>query len=480
MAYKRELIAKTKNLFNYSGKLRQYYDIANGTIIETLPNGAILQGDVGTDAGDGSYSNGWFRPGYPDGYGTEVTLSANDTVTISADYEILERNFISPTNVGIHLYGTEELSFLNDSQVETGVLYRVKQTYTITKDGQYYPVFTLNSSKVKITNIQIEKNSTATEYVPYGYLSSYKKLLKVSDVCQLLDKRKYPVTATVNGVTYTNNGDGTISVKGTRGATGDSFYRITWTQNIIKEHVYCLIGVIKDSGVEQYCLSVTGAKTLNDKGSGDIETNLIDRRDLIISLPANTTVNTIVKPQLFDLTEMFGAGNEPKTVAEFKAKFPNELYDYSPRCWVKSYKTGLIAKTKNLFNISKVNTTTTLNVVDNTISAKNTSSDPLPWTYNNSQYKTTLDAGRYFLSFDNMSMASSVNESTQLLVRDDTNTWVARITDEAFVNNKVVTSFTLDKQTNIGIQLKLYTQVISNFQIEKGSEATNYVPYGYL
>ena len=145
-----------------------------------------------------------------------------------------------------------------------------------------------------------------------------------------------------------------------------------------------------------------------------------------------------------------------------------------------AYKRELIAKTKNLFDISKVNTTTTLNVVDNTISAKNTSSDPLPWTYNNSQYKTTLDAGRYFLSFDNMSMASSVNESTQLLVRDDTNTWVAQITDKAFVNNKVVTSFTLDKQTNIGIQLKLYTQVISNFQIEKGSEATNYVPYGYL
>lgn len=169
-------------------------------------------------------------------------------------------------------------------------------------------------------------------YSPNCWITSYKNISKVSAVCQLLDKSKYPATRTENGVTFTNNGDGTINVKGTRGATGDSYYRITWTQNIIKEHVYCLLGVIKDSGVEQYCLSATGGKTLNDKGSGDIETNLIDRRDLIISLPANTTVDTIVKPQLFDLTEMYGAGNEPKTVTEFREKFPEELYDYSPRC----------------------------------------------------------------------------------------------------------------------------------------------------
>lgn len=169
-------------------------------------------------------------------------------------------------------------------------------------------------------------------YSPNCWLTSYKNVSKVGEVCQLLDKSKYPATMTMNGVTYTNNGDGTINVKGTRGTTGDSYYRITWTQNIIKEHVYCLLGVIKDSGVEQYCLSVAGGKTLNDKGSGDIETNLIDRRDLIISLPANTSVDTVVKPQLFDLTEMYGAGNEPKTVTEFREKFPEELYDYSPRC----------------------------------------------------------------------------------------------------------------------------------------------------
>ena len=45
-----------------------------------------------------------------------------------------------------------------------------------------------------------------------GSLTSYKKILKVSDVCQLLDKSKYPGTQTIDGVTFTNNGDGTITV----------------------------------------------------------------------------------------------------------------------------------------------------------------------------------------------------------------------------------------------------------------------------
>lgn len=313
-----------------------------------------------------------------------------------------------------------------------------------------------------------------------GSLTSYKKLLKVSDVCQLLDKRKYPATTTMNGVTYTNNGDGTISLKGTRGATGDSYYRITWTQNIIKEHVYCLLGVIKDSGVEQYCLSVTGGKTLYDRGSGDIETNLIDRRELIISLPANTTVDTIVKPQLFDLTEMFGPGNEPKTVAEFKAKFPNELYDYSPRCWVTSYKTGLIAKTKNLFNINKLTAYTPETLPTNTAGRYNGNIitkcvEGSSVSKSNKLLKElcpNLVAGeRYILHFD----TNGTGPQADIIYLNGTDTiWVkgyAHVVTEAELNDTVFF---------YGNYPSLDVATISNFQIEKGTTATDYVPYGYL
>ena len=39
--------------------------------------------------------------------------------------------------------------------------------------------------------------------------------------------------------------------------------------------------------------------------------------------------NPCGRDKLFDLTLMFGAGNEPATVAEFEKLFPRDYYDYN-------------------------------------------------------------------------------------------------------------------------------------------------------
>ena len=50
----------------------------------------------------------------------------------------------------------------------------------------------------------------------------------------------------------------------------------------------------------------------------------------VISVRAGATVSDVLfQPQLFDLTEMFGAGNEPSTVSEFNSEYP-DLYGYIP------------------------------------------------------------------------------------------------------------------------------------------------------
>lgn len=465
MAYKRELIAKTKNLFNLATASVGYID---------------WQGNL-------NHSEDTITYGLSSDY-LECTPNTSYTISAFCGKHPLTNDSTLWCRIAYYDENKQLLTSPSKFFTDTNIDY-ISATWSAPTNAKYLRATTRWMSPTYREQhpenwVMLEKGSEATEYVPYGHLSSYKKLLKVSDVCQLLDKSKYPATGTYDGVIYTNNGDGTITLNGT--ATANTNYNLQWNISVIEGHKYLPFFYNTNIG-QPYLLLYSNDTEVFDKrfpgASGSVVTCLKTYNAVYYQIKVSTGTsvsNLITKPQLFDLTEMFGSGNEPKTVAEFKQKFPDELYPYSPNCWITSYKTGLIAKTKNLFDISKVNTTTTLNVVDNTISAKNTSSDPLPWTYNNSQYKTTLDAGRYFLSFDNMSMASSVNESTQLLVRDDTNTWVAQITDKAFVNNKVVTSFTLDKQTNIGIQLKLYTQVISNFQIEKGSEATNYVPYGYL
>ena len=49
-----------------------------------------------------------------------------------------------------------------------------------------------------------------------------------------------------------------------------------------------------------------------------------------ISIGSGYTANNLVfKPQLFDLTQMFGAGNEPTTPAEFWSYFDHNFYPYN-------------------------------------------------------------------------------------------------------------------------------------------------------
>lgn len=56
------------------------------------------------------------------------------------------------------------------------------------------------------------------------------------------------------------------------------------------------------------------------------------------------------RAQAFDLTQMFGAGNEPTTVEEFKALFPNDYYDYNDGELVSMTSKGLFANGFNQFN----------------------------------------------------------------------------------------------------------------------------------
>lgn len=154
-----------KNLFDISKWITSRYDVANGTLVERLSNGAICQGNNGTGDGDGSYSNGWFRPMNNSPYSNQVHLQAG-TYTLSADYTMIENSVVSTAQVSCHLYGDNNYPGSAFTSAPIGSTVKVKNTYTV-EEGYYYPIFTLNSGKVKIENIQIELNSTATIYEPY-------------------------------------------------------------------------------------------------------------------------------------------------------------------------------------------------------------------------------------------------------------------------------------------------------------------------
>lgn len=57
--------------------------------------------------------------------------------------------------------------------------------------------------------------------------------------------------------------------------------------------------------------------------------------------------------QLFDLTAMFGAGNEPKSVEEFEKMFPADYYPYNTGEIVSAGTEEIVEQGKNLFDIKK-------------------------------------------------------------------------------------------------------------------------------
>lgn len=218
-------------------------------------------------------------------------------------------------------------------------------------------------------------------YNPTNRVTTYKELIKVSDVCQLLDKSKYLATTIASGVTFTNNADGTITVNGT---ANSNIYLdiISYWLELSTDRKYIIIGCPSGGSADAYFLYVNngGALWNYDIGNGSIGTPIKQHGVITIAINKGVVVNNLIfKPQLFDLTEMYGAGNEPTTVAEFKAKFPNELYDYSPNCWLTSYKNvSKVGEVCQLLDKSKyeqtkiVNGITFTNNGDGTITANGT------------------------------------------------------------------------------------------------------------
>lgn len=130
-------------------------------------------------------------------------------------------------------------------------------------------------------------------------------------------------TSSENGITYTNNGDGSFHVSGTFSSRTYKYFNISKSVNVSPSHVYFLTG---------NCEIPNGVKIVFEYFNGDtwlsassINHNTSLQGGIIVKSPSNCTkINTLaidftnetqvglevdltVKPQLFDLTAMFGS-----------------------------------------------------------------------------------------------------------------------------------------------------------------------------
>lgn len=205
-------------------------------------------------------------------------------------------------------------------------------TWTVTRPLNAFWIYVPRQTDIIEEDIkfraQLELGSTASPYQPYGYLPLNRgKYIANKEPVQLLDKSRFYKTSVDYGVTWTNNGDGTITANGT--ATNIANYTLLVPNpRVIPGHKYLFISSItpQQADVATIITNIGG-----ESGNGFIFTTDLTHINIYFYVRTNVTVSNVVfKPQLFDLTAMYGAGNEPKTVAQFRADFPNELYDYNP------------------------------------------------------------------------------------------------------------------------------------------------------
>lgn len=127
------------------------------------------------------------------------------------------------------------------------------------------------------------------------------------------------VSGSSNGVTWAIAEDGTITLNGT--ATDQVTFNPFTAPQIIG-HKYLMIGTPNDGGANKYYMN--NQVSAYDYGAGVIYNSTIDSTNwwFTFVIQPSVSVNFTFKPRLIDLTLMFGAGNEPTTVAEFYQRMP--------------------------------------------------------------------------------------------------------------------------------------------------------------
>lgn len=160
---------------------------------------------------------------------------------------------------------------------------------------------------------------------------------------QLVNKANFPATSTIGGnITVTNNGDGSVTFNGTQTTTKPAVY-VFDTFTMIGGHKYLMDGVPATGGggdtfglvVRAMAVGETNNTYKWDTGSPVIFTGWESENKARIQaiINADSITNITFAPQLFDLTAMFGRGNEPTTPTEFWQKVTKKYYPYNPNAY---------------------------------------------------------------------------------------------------------------------------------------------------
>ena len=178
---------------------------------------------------------------------------------------------------------------------------------------------------------ETDSETAYAKTVPTGAkLMSVKSLGGKSVVWNQLVK-PVPTVVTQAGVKFTFSNDGIVTLNGTATTTGNAI-SLQSVKNQ-KGHKYLMVanplsGVY---GADKLLFS-SQSFGQDSTGHGTIITNESSNAVWYYTIYVYEGVtydNVKLQPQIFDLTTMFGSGNEPTSVEEFEKMFPADYYPYA-------------------------------------------------------------------------------------------------------------------------------------------------------
>lgn len=198
-------------------------------------------------------------------------------------------------------------------------------------------------NKGQTYDILPEEGETASRTAPSG--SKYVSVDKVGGKSivwnQLYDRTK-PTEGENNGITFSRQEDGSFVATG-KNNDGTMSY-VYSTINVTAGHIY-FSKSIKLGDVGKSYLAGAAIGNAYDRGNGALATaSQTGRASFVVQMfeKGVEAKNEVVRPRVFDLTLMFGVGNEP-TAEQFTAMFPAESYQYNPGEIISSQTATIIA-----------------------------------------------------------------------------------------------------------------------------------------
>lgn len=131
---------------------------------------------------------------------------------------------------------------------------------------------------------------------------------------------------TKNGISFINNKDGSWTINGTCSASNDDEIDTIiylFSKKYVSGHKYLVKADKYSDG--NYGFAING-------GSSPLKKAVIYNyafNPIIFAKDKVTVDNVTMRMNIFDLTQMFGTGNEPSTQEEFEAMFPADYYPYN-------------------------------------------------------------------------------------------------------------------------------------------------------